>query len=48
MKFFRIPPLILTLNEIEKTGATLNTITLAPLNQSKINQLIADTLSLFS
>ncbi|MDF5731293.1 MAG: AAA family ATPase [Rhizonema sp. PD38] len=42
---FPIHPLILTLNEIEKTGATLNTMTLAPLNQSNINQLIADTLS---
>ena len=42
---FPIHPLILTLHEIEKSGATLNTITLAPLNQSNINQLIADTLS---
>ncbi|MDF5716166.1 MAG: AAA family ATPase [Rhizonema sp. NSF051] len=42
---FPIHPLILTLNEIEKTGAILNTMTLAPLNQSNINQLIADTLS---
>ncbi|MDF5723825.1 MAG: AAA family ATPase [Rhizonema sp. PD37] len=42
---FPSSPLILTLNEIEKTGVTLNTITLAPLHQSNINQLIADTLS---
>ncbi|MBG1240299.1 trifunctional serine/threonine-protein kinase/ATP-binding protein/sensor histidine kinase [Nostoc sp. NZL] len=37
-------PLILTLGEIEKTQATINTITLAPLSQRQVNQLIADTL----
>ncbi|MBN2115854.1 MAG: PAS domain S-box protein, partial [Anaerolineales bacterium] len=37
-------PLRMTLDEIEKTGATLNTITLPPLLESDINQLIADTL----
>ncbi|WP_293073273.1 AAA family ATPase [Okeania sp. SIO3B5] len=37
-------PLILTLNEIEKIGSTINTITLAPLNQIQINKLVADTL----
>ncbi|MHC5772414.1 MAG: AAA family ATPase [Nostoc sp.] len=37
-------PLMVTLNEIEKTAATTNTITLAPLTQRQINQLIADTL----
>ncbi|MHC5675573.1 ATP-binding sensor histidine kinase [Nostoc sp.] len=37
-------PLILTLNEIQKTAATINTITLAPLSQGQVNQLIADTL----
>ncbi|MCC5609961.1 AAA family ATPase [Nostoc sp. CHAB 5834] len=37
-------PLMLTLSEIEKTQATINTITLAPLNQGQVNQLIADTL----
>jgi len=37
-------PLMLTLSEIEKTQATINTITLAPLNQRQVNQLIADTL----
>jgi len=36
-------PLMLTLNEIEKTTAKINTITLAPLNQVRVNQLIADT-----
>ncbi|BAY09227.1 trifunctional serine/threonine-protein kinase/ATP-binding protein/sensor histidine kinase [Calothrix sp. NIES-2098] len=37
-------PLMLTLSEIEKTSATINTITLAPLNQVEVNQLVADTL----
>ena len=37
-------PLMLTLSEIEKTAATINTITLAPLNQSKLNELVAETL----
>jgi predicted ATPase len=37
-------PLMLTLNEIEKTAATINTITLAPLSQRQVNQLVADTL----
>ncbi|MEH2207550.1 MAG: AAA family ATPase [Nostoc sp.] len=37
-------PLILTLNDIQKTAATINTITLAPLSQSQVNQLVADTL----
>ncbi|BDI17395.1 serine/threonine protein kinase [Nostoc cf. commune SO-36] len=37
-------PLMLTLSEIEKTQATINTITLVPLNQRQVNQLIADTL----
>jgi hypothetical protein len=37
-------PLMLTLNEIEKTTATINTITLAPLSQRQVNQLVADTL----
>ncbi len=38
-------PLLLTIEEIKKTGATLNTITLAPLRQADINRLIADTLN---
>ncbi|MEH2056593.1 MAG: AAA family ATPase [Nostoc sp.] len=37
-------PLILTLSEIQKTSATINTITLAPLSQLTVNQLVADTL----
>ncbi|MEH1823105.1 MAG: AAA family ATPase [Nostoc sp.] len=37
-------PLILTLNDIQKTAATINTITLAPLSQGQINQLVAETL----
>lgn len=38
-------PLQLTLNEIKKSNATINTITLAPLQKSDIEQLTADTLS---
>ncbi|MEG4499488.1 AAA family ATPase [Microcoleus sp. F10B5] len=41
---FAAHPLMLTLSEIEKSGAKTNTITLAPLQQSHINFLIADTL----
>ncbi len=37
-------PLNLTLQEIAKTGATINSITLSPLNQSDLNDLIVDTL----
>ncbi|MDZ7962016.1 MAG: ATP-binding sensor histidine kinase [Aulosira sp. DedQUE10] len=37
-------PLILTLSDIQKTLATINTITLAPLSQVTVNQLVADTL----
>ena len=37
-------PLMLTLSEIQKTRATINTITLALLNQVTVNQLVADTL----
>ncbi|MEH2093557.1 trifunctional serine/threonine-protein kinase/ATP-binding protein/sensor histidine kinase [Nostoc sp.] len=37
-------PLMLTLSEIQKKQATINTITLAPLNQIIVNQLVADTL----
>ncbi|MEW5856112.1 MAG: GAF domain-containing protein, partial [Cyanobacteriota bacterium] len=36
--------LILTLEEIEKTGATVNNIVLQPLELGHINQLVADTL----
>lgn len=38
-------PLMLTLDEIQKTNATINQITLAPLDQLSLNCLIADTLS---
>ncbi|BCL37447.1 ATP-binding sensor histidine kinase [Nostoc sp. MS1] len=38
-------PLIFTCDEITKTGATVNTITLTALHKLDINQLIADTLS---
>ncbi|WP_445304447.1 trifunctional serine/threonine-protein kinase/ATP-binding protein/sensor histidine kinase, partial [Microcoleus sp. Pol14C4] len=37
-------PLMLTLEEVSKAGTTLNTITLAPLDQISLNQLVADTL----
>ncbi len=37
-------PLYLTLQEIEQAGATINTITLVPLNQGDLNHLITDTL----
>ncbi|MEH1884161.1 trifunctional serine/threonine-protein kinase/ATP-binding protein/sensor histidine kinase [Nostoc sp.] len=40
-----VHPLMLTLEEIGKLGATVNTITLTPLDQTSINHLIADTLS---
>ena len=42
---FPAHPLMLTLDEICKLGATLNTITLAPLSQDDLNRLVADTLS---
>ncbi|WP_335337773.1 trifunctional serine/threonine-protein kinase/ATP-binding protein/sensor histidine kinase [Nostoc piscinale] len=38
-------PLMLTLQEIEKSQATVNTITLATLDQPSVNQLVADTFS---
>jgi len=37
-------PLMLTLSEIQKTQATINTITLATLSQVQVNHLVADTL----
>ncbi|QHG20215.1 ATP-binding sensor histidine kinase [Nostoc sp. ATCC 53789] len=37
-------PLMLTLNDIQKAQVTINRITLAPLSQIKVNQLVADTL----
>ncbi|MBD2440269.1 ATP-binding sensor histidine kinase [Nostoc sp. FACHB-110] len=36
-------PLLLTLSEIQKTQAIINTITLAPLSQVQVNYLVADT-----
>ena len=36
---------MLTLSEIQKTEATVNTITLAPLDSKNLNCLIADTLA---
>ncbi|MEH1817075.1 MAG: AAA family ATPase [Nostoc sp.] len=41
---FPAHPLMLTLGEIHKTRASINTITLAPLNQKNLNYLIADAL----
>ncbi len=40
-----VHPVILTVNEMLKTGATINTITLPPLTQSHLNQLVADTIN---
>ncbi|MGK7899993.1 MAG: AAA family ATPase [Hormoscilla sp.] len=40
----RAHPLMLTLDEIGKTGATVNLITLAPLDINDLNRLIADSL----
>ena len=40
-----VHPLVLTLSDIQQTGATVNTITLAPLEPSELNCLIADTLA---
>ena len=37
-------PLMLALSDIQKTLFTINTITLAPLSQVTVNQLVADTL----
>ncbi|MBE9179441.1 AAA family ATPase [Oculatella sp. LEGE 06141] len=42
---FAAHPLMLTLEEIERANATLNTIVLTPLSSTDINQLVADTLS---
>ncbi|MEL7242215.1 MAG: AAA family ATPase [Cyanobacteria bacterium J06573_2] len=44
---FPAHPLILTLEEIVKTEAIVNTITLTPLQQESLNQLVADTLNCF-
>ncbi|MEH2197006.1 trifunctional serine/threonine-protein kinase/ATP-binding protein/sensor histidine kinase [Nostoc sp.] len=39
-----VHPLMLTLSEMQKIQATINTITLAPLSQEQVNHLVADTL----
>ncbi len=41
---FPAHPLMLTLEEIRKAEAVINTITLAPLSEQSLNQLVADTL----
>ncbi|MGK7926055.1 MAG: AAA family ATPase, partial [Spirulina sp.] len=41
---FPAHPLMLALEEIEKQGATLNTLTLEPLGDREITRLVADTL----
>ncbi|MEA5574477.1 AAA family ATPase [Calothrix sp. UHCC 0171] len=41
---FAAHPFILTLDAIAKTGTKINTITLKPLSESSLNQLVADTL----
>ena len=42
---FPVHPLMLTLDEVGKAGATVNTMTLQPLSETSLNQLVADTLS---
>ena len=42
---FPAHPLMLTVDEIAKSGAAIDTITLAPLSQGDLNRLVADTLS---
>ncbi|MEG4805768.1 AAA family ATPase [Microcoleus sp. ARI1-B5] len=39
-----VHPFMLTVDEIVKSGAMVNTITLQPLSQKDLNQLVADTL----
>ena len=41
---FAAHPLMLTLDAVGKTGATVNTITLQPLSQASLNNLVAETL----
>ncbi|MBW4681789.1 MAG: AAA family ATPase [Microcoleus vaginatus WJT46-NPBG5] len=40
-----VHPFILTVDELVKTGVAVNTITLPPLRESDINELVADTLN---
>ncbi|MGD1807786.1 trifunctional serine/threonine-protein kinase/ATP-binding protein/sensor histidine kinase [Dapis sp. BLCC M126] len=42
---FPAHPLMLTLEQIHKAGAVVNTITLEPLGEMTVNHLVADTLS---
>ena len=42
---FPAHPLMLTVDEIAKSGAAIDTITLAPLSLGDLNRLVADTLS---
>ncbi|NEO51804.1 MAG: AAA family ATPase [Okeania sp. SIO3B5] len=42
---FAAHPLILTLDAVEKAGATINTLTLQPLSKDSLNHLVADTLN---
>jgi PAS domain S-box-containing protein len=42
---FPAHPLMLTLEQIEKTGSTIHTITLNPLAEPTVNQFVADTLN---
>ncbi|MFS0517227.1 AAA family ATPase [Nostoc sp. UIC 10607] len=42
---FPAHPLMVMLDEIHKTGVTVNKLTLKPLNQLQLNQLVADTLN---
>ncbi|MFN6485781.1 MULTISPECIES: AAA family ATPase [unclassified Nostoc] len=42
---FPAHPLMLMLDEIRKTGVTVNSLTLKPLNQLQLNQFVADTLN---
>jgi serine/threonine protein kinase len=42
---FPAHPLMLTLDEIEQAGATVNQITLESLSEASLNQLVADTLA---
>ncbi|QLE49872.1 GAF domain-containing protein [Nostoc sp. C057] len=42
---FPAHPLIVMLDEIRKTSVTVNSLTLKPLNQLQLNQLVADTLN---
>ena len=41
---FPAHPLMLTLNEMQKQGANINTLTLAPLHETDITHLVADSL----